>query len=252
MPIRQARPGPRHLIKSAGSVDSPSDRDRHRRTPGPSGTSRCDRSHASTSRSDRTETNRPGFLEIILFESRGQGRVLPLAMVRHFGLGWRPVPDRIEEPSVVEPIHPVERRELHRLQAASGAAGSNHLGLVQPDDGSASQLRRPGRYRANGRRYQPIARCRLGPSARYSGWRDIETRDPHGGPGYRESPPRGRTGPAGARRRQVGLKRVRHPPAHDAPRVGVDDQHDVNEGNYILDSTILVAENQRSRFRLLD
>ena len=29
--------------------------------------------------------------------------------------------------------------------------------------------------------------------------------------------------------RQVGAKRVRHPPAHDAPRVGVDDERDVDE-----------------------
>ena len=29
--------------------------------------------------------------------------------------------------------------------------------------------------------------------------------------------------------RQVGAKRVRHPPAHDAPGIGVDDERDVNE-----------------------
>lgn len=68
-------------------------------------------------------------------ESRGQRRVLGLAIVRRFGLGRRLVSDRLEDPAVVEPIDPLEGCELHRFEALPRAAGSNHLGLVQPDDG---------------------------------------------------------------------------------------------------------------------
>ena len=56
-----------------------------------------------------------GIPETVLCESRGQGRVFELVIVRRFGLGRWAVPDRLEDPSVVEPIDPVECCELHRL-----------------------------------------------------------------------------------------------------------------------------------------
>ena len=68
-------------------------------------------------------------------ESRGQRRVLGLPIVRRFGLGRRPVPDRLEDPAVVEPVDPLEGCELHCFEAPPRTAGSNHLGLLQPDDG---------------------------------------------------------------------------------------------------------------------
>ena len=61
--------------------------------------------------------------------------MLGLAIVRRFGLGRRPVCDRLEDPAVVEPVDPLEGCELHRFEAAPRASVSNHLGLVQPDDG---------------------------------------------------------------------------------------------------------------------
>ena len=36
---------------------------------------------------------------------------------------------------MVEPVDPFEGSELDRLEVASGAALTNHLGLVQADDG---------------------------------------------------------------------------------------------------------------------
>ena len=54
-------------------------------------------------------------------KSRGQCHVFQAAIVRRFGLGRRSVPDRLEEPSVVEPFDPFERRELHRLLASPRA-----------------------------------------------------------------------------------------------------------------------------------
>ena len=47
---------------------------------------------------------------------RRQRRVLALAMERRFGR--RPVPERLEEPPVVEPMDPIEGCELHRLNAS--------------------------------------------------------------------------------------------------------------------------------------
>ena len=125
------------------------------------------------------------FPETVLCESRGQRRVLALAIVRRFGLGRWAVPDRFEDPPVVEPGDPVECCELHRLKAWPRAAGSESLGLVQPDDGSASQLRRPGRCHTNRQRSPPIARCRPRPGVRCSGWTGIATR---GHPGPSEAP----------------------------------------------------------------
>ena len=61
--------------------------------------------------------------------------MLGLSIVRRFGLGRRSVSDRLEDPAVVEPIDPLEGCELHCFEAPPRAAGSNHLGLVQPDDG---------------------------------------------------------------------------------------------------------------------
>ena len=57
-------------------------------------------------------------------ESRGQRRVLGLAIVRRFGLGRRPVPDRLEDPPVVEPVDPFESCELDRFEAPPRATGS--------------------------------------------------------------------------------------------------------------------------------
>ena len=68
-----------------------------------------------------------------LIESRGQCRVLALAMAGRFGLCRRSVPDDLEKPSVVEPVDPLERCELHRLQTSPGPSRANHLRLVQPD-----------------------------------------------------------------------------------------------------------------------
>ena len=61
--------------------------------------------------------------------------LLRLPMVRRFGLCRKPVPDGLEEPSVVEPVDPLEGCELHRIEASPRASRSNHLRLVQPNDG---------------------------------------------------------------------------------------------------------------------
>lgn len=46
----------------------------------------------------------------------------------------RHLANRLEQPARAEPIHPGERRELRRVEAAPGLLSSNHLGLEEPDD----------------------------------------------------------------------------------------------------------------------
>ena len=51
-----------------------------------------------------------------------------------FGLGQRDVADRLEEPSVVEPIDPFERGKLDGLKVAPRPASVDHLGFVEAVD----------------------------------------------------------------------------------------------------------------------
>ena len=48
-----------------------------------------------------------------------------------------------EEPVVVEPVDPFERRELEVVEAAPGAAVADELGLVQPDDRLGERIDAP-------------------------------------------------------------------------------------------------------------
>ena len=63
-----------------------------------------------------------------------------LAPVGGLELGWRDVPDRLQEPAVVEPVDPLQGGVLDLIQALPGATPPDQLGLVQPDDRSASAL----------------------------------------------------------------------------------------------------------------
>src|SRR3954468_14808544 len=79
--------------------------------------------------------NRTGFLGAVWLGSGGQGQCLVLGIVTRFRLGWRHVPDRLEQAAVVEPVDPFERGELHRLEGPPGTAPVDHLGLVEAVDG---------------------------------------------------------------------------------------------------------------------
>jgi len=69
-----------------------------------------------------------------LLGSGGQGRTGDLGIVARLGFGGRDVADGLEEAPMVEPVHPFEGSELHRLSMAPGATPVDHLGLEQPDD----------------------------------------------------------------------------------------------------------------------
>ena len=50
-------------------------------------------------------------------------------------LDGRDVSDRLQQPSVIEPVHPVEGRELDVLDVAPRTAAADDFGLEQADDG---------------------------------------------------------------------------------------------------------------------
>ena len=68
-----------------------------------------------------------------LCESGHLGPILIL-IIKFFLLNHGQVADRFKQPAMVEPLHPFQRRQLHRLEMAPGAASTHDLGLVQPDD----------------------------------------------------------------------------------------------------------------------
>lgn len=72
--------------------------------------------------------------ETRLVESDPGGRNILAFIVQLLELDWWNVPDRVEEPAVVEPVDPLERRELDFFEAPPRAAAVGDLGLEQPDD----------------------------------------------------------------------------------------------------------------------
>ena len=67
-------------------------------------------------------------------ESRGHGWLIQHGVVAFLGFRRRDVADGLQEPSVVEPIHPFPGRELDGLEAAPWPAPMDHLGLVETVD----------------------------------------------------------------------------------------------------------------------
>jgi hypothetical protein len=57
-----------------------------------------------------------------------------LVMIARLVFGRRYVANRFEQPAVVEPIDPVERREFDRLEIAPLSLQANHLRFEKPDD----------------------------------------------------------------------------------------------------------------------
>ena len=58
-----------------------------------------------------------------------------MRIVARLGFGRRDIADRLEQPPVVEPVDPFQRRELDRLEAAPRPAPVDDLGLVEAVDG---------------------------------------------------------------------------------------------------------------------
>lgn len=61
-------------------------------------------------------------------------------MVVGFELSRRDVAQRPHQPMMVEPGHPLQRRQFHRLFGLPRPAPMNDLGLVEPVDGLGQRV----------------------------------------------------------------------------------------------------------------
>ena len=139
-------------------------------------------------------------------------------------LCWWNVPERPQQSSRIEPVHPRHGGERHGLEGAPRALPSNHLRLVQADH----------------RLGEGIVRGIALAAAR---WRDAGVHEairiPHREilrPGITVMHAAGEGGaPAGVNRLLQRIEHAgrapggRHPPAHHAARKHVDDERDVDE-----------------------
>ena len=75
-----------------------------------------------------------------MVESGRHGLSLVESMIFPFVLGRRHVSDRLEQPPIVEPVHPFQRRVLHGIEGPPRPASVDHLGLVEPDDGLGQRV----------------------------------------------------------------------------------------------------------------
>ena len=103
----------------------------------------------------------PGLPEAIWFKLCRHGRLFQHGVVALLGFGRRDVADGLQEPSVVEPVDPFQRRELDGLEAAPWPAPMDHLGLVETVDGFGESI-----VIGILRRCRQKARCLLRPGAR--------------------------------------------------------------------------------------
>ena len=69
-----------------------------------------------------------------MFESGRPDRLVLLAIVSHLQLRRRDVADRLKQPTMVEPVHPLERRVFDRVEVPPWTAVTDGLGLEQTDD----------------------------------------------------------------------------------------------------------------------
>ena len=68
-------------------------------------------------------------------ESSHHGLGVLLMRIQLLELDGRDVTDGLQQASVVEPIHPFERREFDVFDVAPGTAAADDFGLEQADDG---------------------------------------------------------------------------------------------------------------------
>ena len=145
-------------------------------------------------------------------------------MIRRFDLCRWSVPDDLEEALMVEPVDPFKGCELHRLQTSPGPSRANHLRLVQLDDrlGQGVVIRianAPHRLLVAG----------LGQAFGVADGQILRSAVPVMDQAIARSHRALVQGLLERVERQIGAKRVRDPPTHDAPGEGVDDERDIDE-----------------------
>lgn len=81
-----------------------------------------------------------GLPEATWFESRCQFVLVGHGVEAYLGLRRRDVSDRLQQPAIVEPVDPGQRRKLDGLEASPGTVPMNDLSLVKPMIVSPSAL----------------------------------------------------------------------------------------------------------------
>src|SRR6266851_696789 len=143
-------------------------------------------------------------------------------IVRRLELCWRYIADWLQQPTVIEPVDPFERRVFHGLEVPPRTAPVNKLGLVKSND----RLGKCVVVRIAHAAYRRLD-SRFGQSLGVANRQILATaiavmHDPLD---------------SGARpqrllqrvQNQFGVHRPRHPPADDAPSEYIDHERDVNE-----------------------
>ena len=88
----------------------------------------------------RWELNCAGFAEAVSFESCRHGGLVCRGVVVFLGFGWRDVADRLQQPAIIEPVHPFQRRELDSFERPPRPAPVDDLGLVETVDGLGDSI----------------------------------------------------------------------------------------------------------------
>jgi hypothetical protein len=78
--------------------------------------------------------------EAVSFESRRHDGLLRHGIVAFLGFGRRDVADGLQQPAIIEPVHPFQRRELDSLERPPGPAAVDDLGLVETVDGLGESI----------------------------------------------------------------------------------------------------------------
>ena len=78
--------------------------------------------------------------EAIWFKLCHHSRLVQHGVVAFLGFGRRDVADGLQQPLIVEPAHPFQRRELDGFEGPPGSAPMDDLGFVEAIDGLGERV----------------------------------------------------------------------------------------------------------------
>src|SRR5438874_2518964 len=171
-------------------------------------------------------TRKPGGESMVLSpaESRRHWECLKFGIVARFGLGGRHVSDWSKQATVVEPLDPFQGGELDKFQRTPRSPSADHLGLVKAVDALGQSIVIAVADAAHG-----------GLDARFGQALGVANRHVLHSPVAMVNQAATLDGAAVSQSLLQGIQhearlcRTTHPPADDAPGIGVDNKSDVDE-----------------------
>src|SRR5205807_6434028 len=157
-------------------------------------------------------------------ESRRHWECLKFRIVARFGLGGRHVSDWSEQATVVEPLDPFQGGELDKFQRTPRSPSADHLGLVKAVDALGQSIVIAVADAAHG-----------GLDARFGQALGVANRHVLHSPvamvNQAATPDRAAVSQSLLQgiQHEARLCRTTHPPADDAPGIGVDNKSDVTK-----------------------